>query len=156
MREQIERSRMGRFSGMRFLIILEVQHLESRKLQALKSPGHRLRKPTTCGLAIAIATVLCETSSSKVHEVRLAPLERYAATPEIISQSAVLFVSQSPLQSFCASVHPAKPISFFFAGFAGDRLRGALAHAGDLGAIRYFEFAVSQKQSASMKAANTL
>jgi hypothetical protein len=64
--------------------------------------------------------------------------------------------SQSPLQSFCASVHPAKPISFSFAGFAGDRLRGALAHAGDLGAIRYFEFAVSQKQSASMKAANTL
>ena len=77
---------------MRFLIILEVQHLESRKLQALESSGHRLREPTICGLAIAIATVLCETSSSKVHEVRLAPLERYAATPEIISQSAVLFV----------------------------------------------------------------
>ena len=83
---------MGRFSGMRFLIILEVQHLESRKLQALKSPGHRLRKPTTCGLAIAIATVLCETSSSKVHEVRLAHSERDAATPEIIREPAVLFV----------------------------------------------------------------
>ena len=77
---------------MRFLIILEVQHLESRKLQALESSGHRLREPTICGLAIAIATVLCETSSSKVHEVRLAPSERDAATPEIIREPAVLFV----------------------------------------------------------------
>ena len=77
---------------MRLLITLEVQHLESRKLQALESSGHRLRERTICGLAIAIATVMCETPSSKAHEVQLAPLERYAAPPEIISQSAVLFI----------------------------------------------------------------
>jgi hypothetical protein len=65
---------MGRFSGMRFLIGLGVEHLESRKLQALEPSWHRLRELTICRLAIAIATVMCETPPSKAHEVQLAPV----------------------------------------------------------------------------------
>jgi len=125
---QVERLRVFRFSGMCFLSNAGGSTPSEQEAATTEITRASTAKTVYLWSRNDVATVLCETSSSSSHEVQH-PRSKMLVTPQIIRESAVLFIlelaiSISPITF--VSVHPFSPVLLLFClvGFPGGRVGG--------------------------------